>query len=91
MQRVAIAVVDGNADEPAAEVALHQAPMHLVEADEIEPRAPQIAQHVLEEIRRHLEQPVGLEPVGPRRPHVVQREDRPYAADERTHERGARR
>ena len=40
--------------------------MHLVEADEVEAAAAQIAHHTLEEFRRHLEQAVGLEAVGPR-------------------------
>ena len=47
----------------------------------------QIPDHVFEEPWRHLEQPVGLEPVEPGRPHVVQRED---CADPPTKGRKAR-
>ena len=64
LQRVAIAVVDGQADEAPAEVAFGQAAVHLVEADEVEARAAQVADHVVEKARRHFEQPVRLEPVG---------------------------
>ena len=65
-----------------AKFAFGQPAVHLVETDQIEAGAPQIADHVLEEARRHLEQPVGLEPVEPGRPHVVQRQDRADSGDE---------
>src|SRR6266446_5640862 len=63
LQGVAVAVVNGDADEAPLKVALDEATMHLVEADEIEPCLAQIAYHVFEEARRHFEQPVGLEPL----------------------------
>ena len=51
LQIVAIAVVEGEADEAAAEVALGQPPVHLVERDDVDVGAPQPAQHVVEELR----------------------------------------
>ena len=41
------------------------------------------AQHVVEELRRDFEQPVRLERVRARRPHVMQRQDRADAAEQR--------
>ncbi len=63
LQIVAIAVVEGEADEAAAEIALDQPPVHLVERDEIDAASAAAAEHVFEETRRHLEQPVRLERV----------------------------
>ena len=64
-------------------VALAQAAVHFVEADEIEPGTAQVFDHAGEETRRHLEQPVGLELVGPPRAHVMQGQDRPDPAQHR--------
>src|SRR5262245_3985627 len=54
--------------------------VHLVEAYEIELRAPQPQDHLFEEIRRYFEQPVGLKPVSAGRPDMVQGEDHAHAA-----------
>src|SRR5262249_15598611 len=80
---IAVAVVDGDADEAPREVAFGEPPVHLVEADQVEVGAPDEADHVIEEARRDLEQAVGLEAVGAWRPYVVQRQ---YDTDS-THER----
>src|SRR5712692_5366910 len=82
LQGVAVAVVDSEADETPSEIPFRQAAMHLVEADKVEARTPQVPDHVLQEARRHLEQPVGLEPVEPGRPHVVEGEDGADSGDE---------
>ena len=42
LQRVAVAVVEGDADETPREIALDQAAVHLVEADEIDADAAQL-------------------------------------------------
>ena len=63
LQIVAIAVVEGEADEAAAEIALGQPPMHLVERDDVGVGAPQPGEHVVEKLRRDFEQPVRLERV----------------------------
>src|SRR6202008_1866718 len=85
-KRVAIAVVDGDADEAAPEIAFGQAAMHLVEPDNIESRVLELPDQALEEAGRHLEEAIGLEPVRAWRPHVVQREDHPDTAHERAHQ-----
>ena len=90
MQRVAIAVVDGHADETPRDLPFGQAAVHFVEADEVEVRAVQVAHHVLEKARRHFQQSVRLKPVGPRRTHVMKREDRADAGHEWPHESGRR-
>src|SRR5262249_22115095 len=86
LQGIAIAVVDGDADKTASKVALDQAAMHLVKADEIELAAAQLGQHLVEEIWRDLEQPVWLKLLGPRRPHMMQRQDRANAGHEWPHQ-----
>ena len=83
LQIVAIAVVEGEADEAAAEIALGHSPVHLVERDDVDVGAPQSRQHVVEELRRDFQQPVRLERVRARRPHVMQRQDRADAAEQR--------
>ena len=83
---VAIAVIEGHADETPLEAAAHHALMHLVERDEFAPRAPQPLEQALEEFGRHFEQMVRLKAVAPRRPDVMQRQDRADAAHERTHQ-----
>ena len=57
--------------------------MHLVKRDELDPRAVNGADRRIEELRRHLEQPVKLEGIAARRPDVMQGQDRPRSADER--------
>ena len=80
MQGVAVAVVEGEANEAAGEIALAQAAMHLVEADQVQIGTAQILDHAGEEARRDLKQAIGLEAVGPRRAHMVQGQDRADAA-----------
>ena len=79
LQRVAITVVDRDCDEAARKIALDQPAMHLVEADEIDIAAAQVAQHVVEKLRRDLKQPVRLKQLGSWRPHMMQRHDRANA------------
>ncbi len=82
-ERVAIAVVEGQAHEAALEIVLGQAPVHLVEADDIDARAAQQFHHPGEKARRDLKQPIGLEQIGPRRAHVMERQDHAAPADKR--------
>jgi hypothetical protein len=56
--------------------------MHLVEADEVEPGAPQIPHNARKKARRDFKEAIGLKTIGPRRPHVMQRQDRADARDE---------
>ena len=42
-QRIAIRVIEGEADKASCEVAFHHAAVHLVETDELQSRAPQSA------------------------------------------------
>jgi len=83
LQVVAVAVVEGEADEFAPEDPLSEAPAHLVEGDEVDVGAAQAHDHVFQKGRRHFEQVVGLEGARPRRTHVVQRNDRPDAGEKR--------
>ena len=80
---VLVAVVEGEADEAALEVAGDEAAVHLVERDDIDAGALELAQQPLEELRRHLQQPVGLEGVAARRAHVMHGQDGADAADQR--------
>jgi hypothetical protein len=84
LQGVAITVVDGETDETAGAGSLRQPPVHFVETDQVDAGAPQVADHVLRESRRHLEQPVRLKPVEPRRTLVMERKNGPAAGDEWT-------
>ncbi len=84
LQEVAIAVVEGDADEAALEIALHQAAIHLVERDDVEVGTLQAPDHGRKKARRHLEQTVRLEGAAPGGPHVMQRQDRAYALKKRT-------
>src|SRR5258708_8208405 len=77
LQRVAVAVIDGHADEPPLEIRLDQAAMHLVKADEVELPASQLPDNVFEKARRYLQDLVGLEPVRARRAPVLHRDHRP--------------
>ena len=83
LKRVAITVVEGDADEAAAEIALGHAAVHLVEADGVNVRSAQQLDHAAEKPRRDFEDAIGLEAIGPRRADVMQRQDRADAADER--------
>ena len=83
LQHVAVTVIEGQADETPRKIALDQPTVHLVEADQIEARAAQISHHSCEKARRDLEEPVRLETVEARRPHMVQRQNRTNTGDER--------
>jgi hypothetical protein len=83
LKRVAIAVVEGKANKTPTKIALDQAPVHLVEADDIEPGAAQVGDDAAEKARRDFEQPIGLEAARPRRPHVMERQNGPDAAEQR--------
>ena len=83
---VAVAVVERDAREAAAKIPFEHAAIHLVERDEVDPRAAQMPHHPFEKARRDLEQAIGLEPVAARRSHVVKHQDRADAADERPHQ-----
>jgi hypothetical protein len=80
---VAIAVVEGEADEAPLEIALRHAAVHLVEADEVDVGAAQKLDHAGEEARRDLEQAIGLEAVRPRRADVMKRQNDADPADQR--------
>ena len=79
---VAIAVVEGEAGEAAAEIALGQPAVHLVERDDVDSLAAQPFDRVQQERRRDLEALVGRERALPRRPHVVEHEDRADPSEE---------
>ena len=83
-QIVAIAVVEREADEAAAEILLLEPAVHFVERDDIDVRAAQAADHVLEKFGRDLQQPVRLKRIRARRAHVMQGQDRADAAQQRT-------
>jgi len=78
---VAIAVVKREAHETAAEVLFIEPAMHLVERDDVKVRAPQLANHVFEELRRDFEQSVRLECFWARRAHMMQSKDCANAAE----------
>ena len=80
---VAIAVVEREAYEAAAEILFLEAAMRLVERNNVDVRAAQFADHVFEELRRNLEQAVRLERLRARRAHVMQGQDCANTADER--------
>ena len=80
---VAVAVIEGEADEGLAVVALGQAEMRLVERDDLEAGGAHLGDHLLEEIRRHLQDAVRLEAAGLLRAHVMQHEDGADAARQR--------
>ena len=81
-QRVAVAVVEREADEAPGEIAFRQAAVHFVEADEVEAGAAQQRDDAGQKPRRDLEQPIGLEAAGPRRADVVQGQNDADAADQ---------
>ena len=83
LEIVAIAVVEGETHEAPAEIALGHAAVHLVEADDVDARAAQELDHAGEEARRDFQEPIGLEAIGPRRAHMMQRQDRADPADQR--------
>ena len=80
---VAIAVVEREAYEAAAEILFLQPAMRLVERDNVDVRAAQFADHVFEELRRNLEQAVRLERIRARRAHMMQGKDRANTANQR--------
>ncbi len=86
LQRVTVAVVDRHRDKTPPQVALHEPPVHLLQADEVDAGTPQPGDDIVEKARAHFEQPVGLEAIRPWRPHMVQRHDHPDAAHEWPHE-----
>jgi hypothetical protein len=49
--------------------------MHFVEADEFKALMPKLGYQRVEELRRDLERPVGLESACARWPHMMQRQD----------------
>ena len=83
LQDVAIAVVEGEADEAAAKIARGQAAVHLVERDHVDARAAQQLDHAGQKPRRDFKEPIGLEAVGPRRPHVMHGQNGADAAHQR--------
>src|SRR5690348_6380427 len=60
--------------------------MHLVERDDVDGRAPQLAADLVQKLRRDFQKPVWLETVGTRRAHMMQRQDHAHAADKRPHQ-----
>ncbi len=82
MQRIAVAVVEGEAHEAAAEIAFGHAAVHLVECDHVDARAAQELDHAVKEARRDFEKPVGLEAVGPWGPNVMHGQDGADAANQ---------
>ena len=80
---VAVAVIEREADEGLAMLALDQAEMRLVERDDLEAGGSHLADHLLEKIRRHLQDAVRLEAVGLLRADMMQHEDGADAARQR--------
>src|SRR4029077_17454782 len=70
-QRVAICVVESEADKSFREVTIDHAAVHLVEADELQSRAPQSSHQSSEKLRRHFMQAIRLETVRSQRADVV--------------------
>ena len=81
--RIAIAIVECDADETAGEIALGHAAVQFVERNEIDAGTAQLSDDALEELRCDFEQPIGLEAVGPRRTDMMQRQDGADAAQHR--------
>src|SRR6266566_5113416 len=82
-QRVAIAVVEGEAGEAPREIARAEPAMHLVERDELDAGTANGFDRRFQEPGRDLQQPVRLEAVVAARAHVMQGQDRADPADER--------
>src|SRR6266478_1233383 len=82
-QRVAIAVVEGEAGEAPREIARAEPAMHLVERDELDAGTANGFDRRFQEPGRDLPQPVRLEAVAAARAHVMQGQDRADPADER--------
>ena len=80
-ERVAITVVEGEANE-AGEIALVRRRCTSSRLTTSTPSGA-IPDHAAEKARRDFEDTIGLEAVGPRRAHMVQRQDCADAGDER--------
>ena len=73
---VAVAVIEGDADEPPRKIALDHAPVHFVQRDDVDPCGLEPLQDRSQILRRHFEEAVGLEFADAGRAHVVQHEHR---------------
>ena len=73
---VAIAVIEGDAGEAAAEVAFGQSAVHLVERDDVDRLAAQPLDRLQQEFGRNLEPLVRPKLAAAPRPHVVEHQDR---------------
>ena len=79
---IAIAVVEGEDDEAAPEIAFREAPVGLVERYDLIVGDADGSQQVVEEFRRDFEVQIRLEPVGARRTHMMEGQDRADAGHE---------
>ncbi len=80
---IAIAVVEGEAGEPAREITLAHPAVRLVHGDDIDIERAHMRQHLAQELRRDFEVPVGLEHIVAGRANVVQHEDGADASQQR--------
>ena len=77
---VAIAVIQGEARKRPLAVGVFQTLAHLIERNDVEARVDHLAHDVFEEVRRHLENAIGLERLRRRWIDLVQHENDAGAA-----------
>jgi len=80
LERVAIAIIDRNADKATlnispGKISLGKSSMHLIETDDFETGASEKHQDTFEKRGRYLKKPVRLKPLGPPRSNMMQRQD----------------
>src|SRR6476661_3049302 len=84
-QEILVAIFKSQTDEAPLEIILDETSMHLIQRDDIDACARKTPQEPFKKFGGDFEVPVRLKRRGALRPHMMQRQDRTYASDKRTH------